>query len=83
MDDYKKARTQIEKIVKSGNAYIGGENEQNTTYSITDNIVIRVLNKNFDSMVSKLLTVAGNVNKKNISAEDVTAEFVDMNNKIY
>ncbi len=82
VDDYKKARTEIEKIVKSGNAYIGAENEQNSTYSTSNNMVIRVLNKDFDSMVNKLLTVASNVNSKNISAEDVTAQFVDIQSRL-
>lgn len=82
VEDYKKARTEIEKIVKSGNAYIGSENEQNTTYSITNYMVIRVLNKDFDSMVNKLLTVASNVNSKNVTAEDVTAQFVDIQSRL-
>lgn len=82
VDDYKKARIEIEKIVKSGNGYIGSENEQNTTYSITNNMVVRVVNKDFDALVSKLLTVASNVNSKNISAEDVTAEFVDIQSRL-
>lgn len=82
VDDYKKARVEIEKIVKSGNGYIGSENEQNSTYSITNDMVIRVVNKDFDVMVSKLLTVASNVNSKNISAEDVTAEFVDIQSRL-
>ena len=82
VDDYKKARTEIEKIVKSGNAYIGSENEQNTTYSITNYMVIRVLNRDFDSMVNKLLTVARNVNSKSVAAEDVTARFVDIQSRL-
>lgn len=82
VEDYKKARVEIEKIVKAGNGYIGSENEQNTTYSITNDMVIRVVNKDFDAMVSKLLTVASNVNSKNISAEDVTAEFVDIQSRL-
>lgn len=82
VEDYKKARTEIEKIVKSGNAYIGSENEQNTTYSITNYMVIRVLNRDFDAMVNKLVTVARNVNSKNVTAEDVTAQFVDIQSRL-
>lgn len=82
VDDYKKARVDIEKIVKSGNAYIGSENEQNTTYSITNYMVIRVLNKDFDVMANKLLTVASHVNSKNITAEDVTAQFIDIQSRL-
>lgn len=82
VDDYKKARTEIEKIVRSGNAYIGSENEQNSAYSISNNMVIRVINKEFDSMINKLITVAGNVNSKSITTEDVTAQFVDIQSRL-
>lgn len=82
VDDYKKARTEIEKIIKTNNAYIGNENEQNSTYSITNDMVIRVVNKDFEGMVNRLLGVATNVNSKNISAEDVTAQFVDIQSRL-
>ncbi|MBA3971388.1 MAG: DUF4349 domain-containing protein [Bacteroidetes bacterium] len=78
VEDYKIAREAIGKIVKAGNAYIGGENEQNSTYSITNSMVIRVANKDFDGMVTNLAAVASNVNSKNVYMEDVTAEFVDI-----
>jgi len=82
VDDYKKARTEIEKIIKTSNSYIGNENEQNSTYSITNDMVIRVVNKDFEGMVNRLLGVATNVNSKNISAEDVTAQFVDIQSRL-
>lgn len=80
--DYKKARTEIEKIIKSANSYIGNENEQRNTYSISNDMVIRVVNKDFESMVDKLLSVAENVNSKSVSAEDVTAQFVDLQSRL-
>jgi hypothetical protein len=78
VDDYKLARAAIEKIIKAGNAYIGGENEQNSTYSITNSMTIRVSNKDFDVLVGNLSSVASHVNSKNIYMEDVTAQFVDI-----
>jgi hypothetical protein len=82
VEDYKKARIAIDAIIKSGNAYIGNENEQNSAYSISNNMVIRVANKGFDSMLNKLLTVASHVNSKSITAEDVTAQFVDIQSRL-
>ncbi len=82
VNDYKEARAAIEKIVKSGKAYISGENEQNSAYSISNNMSIRVANKEFDVMVNQLLTVAKNVNSKNITAEDVTAQFVNIQSRL-
>lgn len=78
VDDYKMARQSIDRIIKSGNAYIGGENEQNTTYSISNTMVIRVANKDFDQLVNALTAIDARVNSKNIYTEDVTAQFVDI-----
>ncbi|MBL0329058.1 MAG: DUF4349 domain-containing protein [Bacteroidetes bacterium] len=78
VEDYKVARAAIDKIVKTGNGYISGENEQNSTYSISNAMTIRVANKDFDAMVSNLAGVASHVNSKNVYMEDVTAEFVDI-----
>lgn len=78
VDDYLKARTEIEKLVKSGNGYIANDNEQKNTYSINNNLIIRVVNKDFENLINNLLKVASDVNSKNILVEDVTAEFVDI-----
>jgi hypothetical protein len=78
VDDYKVARSAIEKIVRSGHAYIAGENEQNNTYSISNTMVIRVANKYFDGTVNNVAAIPGHVNSKNIYMEDVTAQFVDI-----
>lgn len=78
VEDYKVARAAIDKIVKTGNGYISGENEQNSTYSISNSMTIRVANKDFDAMVSNIAGVASHVNSKNIYMEDVTAQFVDI-----
>lgn len=82
VEDYKKARISIEKIIKSGKAYIGNENEQNSTYSISNTMIIRVQNKEFDAMVNQLLTVASHINSKSITAEDVTAQYIDIQSRL-
>jgi hypothetical protein len=78
VDDYKSSRFLIEKIVKAGNGYIAGENEQNNTYSISNTMVIRVKNQSFEGMVSNITAIPAHVNSKNIYTEDVTAEYVDI-----
>ncbi|MDQ3049158.1 MAG: DUF4349 domain-containing protein [Bacteroidota bacterium] len=82
VEEYKKARTDIEKIVKGMNGYIGSEHETNSTYSISNDMVLRIVNKDFDVMVEKILAIASHVNSKNISAEDVTAQFVDIQSRL-
>jgi hypothetical protein len=78
VEDYYKSRAEVEKVVKAGNAYISSENESKSTYSISNTIVIRVLNKDFDAMVDNVTGIARHVNSKNISTEDVTAQFIDI-----
>jgi hypothetical protein len=82
VEDYKKARTDIEGIVKKIGAYIASENEQNNSYSINNNMVIRVQNKDFDALVTNLVGVAKEVTNKNISTRDVTAQFVDIQTRL-
>jgi len=78
VDNYKIARAALAKIVAAGNGSISGENEQNTTYNITNSIIIRVPNRNFDAMVGSITAIDAHVNSKNIYTEDVTAQFVDI-----
>lgn len=81
VDDYKKVRAEIEQLLKADNAYIGNENEQNSAYSIYNTLLIRVSNKNFESLINKLIPL-GRVTSKTISAEDVTAQFIDIQSRI-
>jgi hypothetical protein len=78
VDDYSKSRVQVEQMIRSGNAFIAHENETHDTYRTANTMTIRVLNKDFDSLVSKLVTVAKEVNFKKVNTQDVTAQFVDI-----
>lgn len=78
VDDYKKTRAAIDKIIQSGKGYIGNENEQHSTYNISNSMVIRMANADFDRMVSSIAGLDAHVNSKNIYIEDVTAQFVDI-----
>jgi hypothetical protein len=82
VDNYKIARAAVAKIVAAGNGYISGENEQNTTYNITNSMIIRVPNKDFDLMVGSITAIDAHVNSKNIYTEDVTAQFVDISARL-
>jgi hypothetical protein len=78
LEEYKKGRSQIEQIIKSHNGYIASENEDNTTYNITNTMTVRVLNKDFDALMNGLGTVAKQINTKTVNTQDVTAEYVDI-----
>lgn len=78
VEDYSKSRAAIERIVRASGGYISSENEQKNSYSINNSMVIRIPNSGFDSLVERLSSVAMEVNSKTVSAEDVTAQFVDI-----
>lgn len=82
VEDYASSRAKIEKLVKSKNGYISNENEQKNTYSISNDMVIRVENKDFDILMTELLTVAKEINSKNVYVDDVTAQFVDIQSRL-
>jgi hypothetical protein len=78
VEDYKKSRAEITSLVKSHTAFIANENEQHTNYNISNTIVIRVVNNKFDLLVDKVSNIGKELNSKNISSDDVTAQFVDI-----
>jgi len=82
VEDYNKSRTEIEKIIQSSNAYLANENEQKNTYNISNDLIIRVANKDFESLINKLTPIAKDVNTKNIFIEDATAEFIDIQSRL-
>lgn len=75
--DYKKDRTEILGMIKASGAYIAAENQANTSYSINDDIEIRIRPGGFDSLVEKILEKAIYVDYSKITADDVTEEYVD------
>jgi hypothetical protein len=78
VDEYNVAIKQIRAKVKQCNGYIAAEDENNYSYMITNNITIRVLSKDFDNLVDSITTGVKKVNHKNVSSQDVTEEYVDI-----
>jgi hypothetical protein len=76
--DYLKARKRIGEIVEQTNAYISSERETKTDYQLSNQIQIRVLASGFGTLIDSLTGQAKNLDEKNITAEDVTEEFVDV-----
>lgn len=80
--DFQKCRTSIENLVKQNNAYISNETENNSAYQHEGSLQIRVPNIKFDNLVDDLMKEALYINNKNITAEDVTAEYTDIENRL-
>jgi hypothetical protein len=82
VEKYDGSRSRILDIIKKHNAYVGSENQTNNHYNISNIMVIRVKAADFDALVEELLKEAIYVESKKINAEDVTAEFVDVNARL-
>ena len=82
VEKYESSRSKILEIIKKHNAYVGSENQTNDHYNISNMMVIRVKAVDFDALVEELLKEAIYVDSKKINAEDVTAEFVDVNARL-
>ena len=74
--DINKTRANVNQVVKNLNAYISQENSyqhDSPTYSM----IIRVPAENFDALLENIASNARKVDSKNITVQDVTAEYID------
>lgn len=76
--EVKKTKIEIEKICKELNAYISSESENNYGERLQYNQLIRVPANQFDTLVARLEPLAIKIENKNISTEDVTEQFIDV-----
>lgn len=74
----KKTKLEIEKLCKEFNAYISNENENNYGERLQYNQTIRVPAEKFDLLLTKIEGLASKIDTKNISTQDVTEEFIDV-----
>ena len=77
VSDYKKDKQKIIDIVKKQQGYISSENESNTEYALQNILVIKIPAQNFEGASSEIENIAKKIDSKNVSAEDVTAQYVD------
>jgi hypothetical protein len=76
--DNNETRKLINKWVKEFNAYISLDNVNDQRYRIENRITIRVPSEKFEALLSKISESAKKLDIKNISATDVTEEYVDI-----
>jgi len=81
VDDYSKSIKNVKSIIKKFNGKIISENENSYSYGISNNIQISINNNLFDSLINSL-TKDQNVLSKEISAQDVTEEYIDVTSRI-
>lgn len=75
---YSEAMGQLSKLVEEHDAYIANEQERRTDVSLSNDVLIRVPNEQFEALMTAIAEVAEEVNYKQVSAKDVTEQFVDV-----
>ena len=76
--DYYLYRKNIDSLINSLGAYISNDDLNKNDYSINSNLTIRIPSKGFDKLVTSLEKGTEKLLYKNISARDVTEEFIDI-----
>ena len=79
MESLNLAKANIDEILKRNNGYYEQEQYATHTKSISYTLTLRVPNIHFDTLIQSLENGVGMLNYKNITAEDVTEEYVDLN----
>ena len=77
-NDIEKTRKEIEKLYQEFNGYIASENHFNYGERLQHDQEIRIPSQNFDPFIQKLEQLGTKVENKNISTQDVTEEFIDV-----
>jgi len=72
----------LKKIIKKHSGFISNENETNSDTEIRNEIIIRVDNAKFDVLVGEIMTLSAATDYKNISAQDVTEDYVDLQTRL-
>lgn len=78
VDDYAEARENVGRLVEQFNGYIGDEAEQRYPARIENTLTIRIDAARFDTLMSALLAVGDEIDFRNVTTEDVTRQYVDL-----
>jgi hypothetical protein len=82
VESYKESRKKILELVKKNKALVSVERETNNGYKISNDMVIRVYSDSFDNLIDEIIACSIYLESKNINAEDVTEEYVDISARL-
>lgn len=80
--DIEQTNTSILEICKKTKAIIQNDSEGKNESSIYKNLTIRIPNENFDAFISELSKGVNYFDRKDISSQDVTEEYIDVASRI-
>ncbi len=82
VEDYKRARKQVDGLLQKYDAYISSENESKSGNWITNHLTIRIPSKHFDTFMGSVGDIAERITHKRITASDVTKRYVDIESRL-
>lgn len=82
VEDFIKSAEKIKRIAKDFGGINTSYNENNNGYNIEATFVVRISNAKFDTLLAALQSESIYLNYKNINAEDVTEEFIDIESRL-
>lgn len=77
-----KTKTFVNDLAATHHCYISSDNQYKTGDRIVEEMVLRIPSAAFDSLLSALEKEAGYFEQKNISSQDVTEEYIDVEVRI-
>jgi hypothetical protein len=80
--DIVKSKTAVDSLLKKYKAYYSNETYNNTDYEHNCYLGIRVPAENLDALIAEIEKEIGEVYNKNISARDVTEEYIDLDTRL-
>jgi len=81
-DNLESTYEQIKIAVKKGKAFIQNDNEGKEDASIYRRITVRIPSENFDSFIKDISTGVAYFDNKEISSQDVTEEYIDIDARL-
>ncbi|MEM7375408.1 MAG: DUF4349 domain-containing protein [Bacteroidota bacterium] len=82
VDNYQQSRSSLFRLVAQKGGYISREQERTSSYNISNELVIRVPNTQFEGTMQEIAGLASHVHNRQVSARDVSEEYIDIETRL-
>ena len=76
--DYARARRDVAAVARRSGALVAGENEQRTSYQVSNTFVLRVPAARFDTLLDALAGIGEEVEARSVEVADVSEQSADL-----
>jgi hypothetical protein len=81
-NDLEKTFNEIQTAIKENKGNVQNDYQEKNYHNISRNITVRVPSQNFDSFLKAISEGVSYFDEKNISSQNVTEEFIDLNSRL-